>query len=103
MKRNLLDNLPVGMPEEVFTTLVQAAGLRIEQIVSHGHASPADFWYDQSENEWIMLVTGAARLMFEDEVVELVPGDSLKIPAHRRHRVDWTTPDEPTVWLAVFY
>ncbi|WP_373653527.1 cupin domain-containing protein [Schlesneria sp. DSM 10557] len=103
MKRNLLDNLPFGMPQEIFTTLVRATGLRIEQIVSHGHASPADFWYDQSENEWIMLVKGAARLMFEDEIVELVPGDSLTIPAHRRHRVDWTTPDEPTVWLAVFY
>ncbi|WP_397568870.1 cupin domain-containing protein [Schlesneria sp. T3-172] len=103
MKRNLLDNLPAGMAEEVFTTLVQATGLRIEQIVSHGHASPSDFWYDQSENEWIMLVKGAARIMFEDELVELIPGDSLTIPAHRRHRVDWTTPDEPTVWLAVFY
>jgi len=25
------------------------------------------------------------------------------LPAKCRHRVDWTDPDEPTVWLAVFY
>ena len=34
---------------------------KIERIVSRGHASPEDFWYDQEENEWVMVVKGTAR------------------------------------------
>ena len=63
------------------------------------------FWYDQPQHEWIMVLKGAARLRFEGEEqpVEMVPGDSANIPAHKKHRVEWTTPDKPTIWLAVFY
>ena len=46
---------------------------------------------------------GAARIRFEDGTVEMKPGDFVNIPAHQKHRVEWTTPDEPTIWLAVFY
>ena len=100
---NLLSCLPVTVPNELKETLVQAKHVRIERIVSNGHASPAGFWYDQAENEWVLVVQGAARLQFEDETAELRPGDWINIPAHRKHRVEWTTPDEPTIWLAVFY
>lgn len=88
---------------ELITTLLEANGVRIERIVSNGHASPDGFWYDQDRHEWVMLVTGAARLCFENETIEMKPGDHVNIPAHKRHRVDWTTPDEPTIWLAVHY
>ncbi|MEZ6091453.1 MAG: cupin domain-containing protein [Pirellulaceae bacterium] len=68
------------------------------------HASPEGFWYDQEENEWVVVLKGEAALLFEDgESVQMMPGDHVLIPAHRKHRVQWTTPDEPTVWLAVFY
>ncbi len=79
--------------------------MRVERIVSHGHTSPPGFWYDQPRHEWVALLAGAAALRFEGDgaPVELRPGDSLTIPAGRRHRVEWTTPDEPTVWLAVHY
>lgn len=100
---NLLANLPKNLPEELTTVLQQGHGVRIERIVSTGHKSPEGFWYDQPENEWVMVLTGAARLQFEDRVVEMKAGDSISIPAHQKHRVLWTTPDEPTVWLAVFY
>ena len=100
---NLLANLPQLLPEELTTVLQQGHGVRIERIVSTGHRSPDGFWYDQPENEWVVVLTGAARLQVEDRVVEMLPGDSLNLLAHTRHRVDWTTPDEPTVWLAVFY
>ncbi len=103
MTDNLFTNLPSDLPEELFTTLLDASGMRIERIVSHGHASPAGFWYDQAEHEWVVVLKGAARLSIEGEVKELNPGDYLNIPAHQKHRVEWTTPDEPTVWLAVFY
>ena len=80
-------------------------GLRLERIVSLGQASPPGFWYDQPEGEWVLLLAGAARLRFADETeVRLVgPGDWLDIAPHRRHRVDWTDPESPTLWLAVSY
>jgi cupin 2 domain-containing protein len=78
---------------------------RVERIVSRGHVSPPGFWYDQDETEWVMVVSGRARLRFEsgDEALDLGPGDHVTIPAHARHRVDWTDPDTATVWLAVFF
>jgi cupin 2 domain-containing protein len=100
---NLLANLPTSLPDELTTVLQEAKGVRIERIVSTGHKSPESLWYDQSEHEWVMVLNGAARLQFEDRVVEMRAGDSINIPAHQKHRVEWTSPDEPTVWLAVFY
>jgi cupin 2 domain-containing protein len=105
VSKNLFRDLPPHAPDEVVEELVSAGTVRIERIVSFGHASPPGFWYDQSQHEWVVLLSGAARLRFEgdERLVELSPGDHLTIPAGRRHRVEWTTPDEPTVWLAVLY
>ena len=100
---NLFADLPQQLPDELFTTLLDAAGVRIERIVSHGHASAAGSWYDQDRHEWVIVLKGAARLRFEDGVVEMKPGDFINIPAHTKHRVKWTTPDEPTIWLGVIY
>jgi cupin 2 domain-containing protein len=101
---NLLSDIPASRPAELVQTLLATPNVRIERIVSLGHASPGGFWYDQAEQEWVLLVAGAARLRFEgdEQPVELRPGDFVHIAAHRRHRVEWTTPDEPTVWLAIF-
>ncbi len=98
---------PAGGPiagGEVIDELMRFGRVRVERIVSRGQCSPPGFWYDQDEDEWVILLTGAARLRFEDgdRVVELGPGDAESIPAHVRHRVDWTAPDEETIWLAVF-
>jgi cupin 2 domain-containing protein len=103
MLANLFADLPGRLPDELFTTLLEAGDLRIERIVSFGHASPPGFWFDQHQHEWVVLLKGAARLRFEDEELELRPGSFVNIPAHRRHRVDWTSPDESTIWLAVHY
>ena len=102
---NLLRDLPDAGANEVIETILAAPGVRIERIVSHGQANPGGFWYDQPEAEWVLLLAGAARLRFEDEPGSrlLGPGDCVDIAAHRRHRVDWTDPDRPTVWLAVFH
>ena len=90
---------------EVIAVLAESKHVRIERIVSHGHASPPGFWYDQEWNEWVVVISGAARLRFEgdEQTVELRAGDYLDVPAHKRHRVEWTSPEEPTVWLAVHY
>lgn len=100
---NLFSNLPTKLPHELFVTLLHSANVRIEKIISHGHSSPDGFWYDQDQHEWVVVLQGMARLTIEDACVELKPGDFITIPAHRKHRVEWTTPDEPTIWIAVFY
>src|SRR4029078_8964068 len=91
------------LPEELVTILLDSPGVRIERIVSQGHTSADDFWYDQRQAEWVVVLKGKARLSFEDDVIEMKPGDFVTIPAHKKHRVEWTTPDEPTVWLAIPY
>jgi cupin 2 domain-containing protein len=102
---NLFADVPQQLEREQFTTLLSSPMLRIERIVSCGQASPPDFWYDQEEAEWVMVLAGSARLQFEDEghARHLGPGDHLHIAAHRRHRVTWTDPSQPTIWLAVHY
>jgi cupin 2 domain-containing protein len=104
-KGNIFASLPQRMREEQLTTLRDSAGMCIERIVSHGHASPPGFFYDQEQHEWVIVLRGAARLLVEgdERPVDLKPGDYIDIPAHRRHRVEWTTPDQPTVWLAVHF
>jgi cupin 2 domain-containing protein len=101
--KNVYDELPQFLPEEIVSILVRAGNLRIERIISHGHSSPDGFWYDQEQHEWVVVLKGAAKLRFEDETIELRSGDFVNIPAHKKHRLEWTTPDEPTIWLAVFY
>jgi cupin 2 domain-containing protein len=101
---NVLTNIPAELPAELFETLVRTDEVHIERIVSRGHRSPGDGWYDQERDEWVLLLQGAARLAFEGgRVVEMAPGDWLEIRARQRHRVAWTDPQRDTVWLAVHY
>jgi cupin 2 domain-containing protein len=102
---NLLCDLPDARNAEITETLLAAPGMRIERIISLGQRSPPGFWYDQDEAEWVLLLAGAARLRFADEAEDRVlgPGDHVHIAPRRRHRVEWTDPAAPTIWLAVFY
>jgi cupin 2 domain-containing protein len=102
---NLLANVPRQLPDEQIVTLLQAPNVRIERIVSTGHATPPDQWYDQEQAEWVLVLAGSAGLMFEGETEALVlePGSYVHIAAHVRHRVAWTDPSVPTVWLAIHY
>lgn len=85
--------------------LLEAPGLRLERIVSTGQSTPPGQWYDQVTSEWVVVLRGSGCIRFEDspDIVVLRAGDHLWIPAHRRHRVEWTAPAEPTVWLALHY
>jgi cupin 2 domain-containing protein len=100
---NLLAASPHGGAAELAEVLAQGAGVRIERIVSTGQASPPGFWYDQAEDEFVVLLAGSAVLRFEegDRRFDLAPGDWIEIPANVRHRVEYTQADPPTVWLAV--
>ena len=96
---------PSTASDEQILQLLSRPGLRIERIVSTGQCSPPGFWYDQPGGEWVLLIRGAARLRFADEAEarQLRPGDFVDIAPHRRHRVDWTDPEQPTIWLAIHY
>ena len=98
-------DLPADLSAEQFRELLNRPGLRIERIVSSGQSSPPGFWYDQPHGEWVLVLRGEARLAFDDgaETVVLKPGDFIDIAPHRRHRVEWTHPGEPTIWLAIHY
>ena len=102
---NIFEHIHRGMVDEEFTDLLTAEGIRIERIVSAGQASPLGFWYDQAWSEWVLVLSGSAGLLFEDEPTprELKRGDYLLIPAGRRHRVEWTDATELTIWLAVHF
>ena len=101
---SILSGLPPPGADEAVETLLRGDGIRVERIVSYGQASPAGFWYDQPEAEWVLVVSGRGRLTIEGEADDRVlgPGDSVFLPAHCRHRVAWTQAGEPTVWLAIF-
>lgn len=102
---NLFAGIPGTLAAEQLTALLTTPNVRIERIVSRGHASPPDFWYDQPQAEWVIVLAGSAAIAFDGEASPrtLRRGDHLHIPAHARHRVVWTDANEPTVWLAVHY
>jgi len=101
---NLFRDLAARGADERVDLLARGDGVRVERIVSHGQRSPDGFWYDQAESEWVVLLSGSARIAFADgREVRLTPGDHLLLPPHTRHRVVWTDPARATVWLAVFY
>ena len=106
-KSNLFESIPETinyLPNEIFEELVKSNKVRIERILSQGHASAPSDWYDQDENEWLMVVQGQGKLEFKDgKLLELFVGDHLNIPARTKHRVAWTDPDQVTIWLAVFF
>ena len=102
--KNLFEALPDATNAEIVEDLLKGEGIRIERIVSQGQRSPESGWYDQEENEWVIVLKGSGRIEYEDGGEDLLEeGDYVNIPRHRKHRVAWTDPDKPTVWLAVFY
>lgn len=100
---NILADIPAQLPKELFSSLLVNEQVHIERIVSRGHCSDKDQWYDQAHDEWVILLQGAATLTFFGETADkkLQAGDYLLIPAHCKHRVNWTHPDMDSIWLAV--
>ncbi len=103
VKNNLFDQIPASAPEEILTELVSANHVRVERIVSFGQTSPDGLWYEQLENEWVLVLEGSAQIRLDNKLVELTRGDYLNIQAGVRHRVEKTAENGKTVWLAVFY
>jgi cupin 2 domain-containing protein len=98
--KNLFANIANANSGEEFLTLLENANVKIERIVSRAHASPAGFWYDQEQDEWLVVLRGIATLEFADGAqLQLHQGDYLTIPRHVKHRVAQT--NDETIWLAV--
>ena len=102
---NIYSLIPQPLKEELLEILLATKGFRMERIVSDGHSTAPGDWYDQETAEWVILLKGSAALLFEGETNAriMAPGDYLFIPAHKKHRVEWTDRAEKTVWLAFHY
>jgi cupin 2 domain-containing protein len=101
---NIFSSLPDRSGAELFEELLRHKNIKIERIVSQGHVSPENGWYDQTDNEWVVVLEGSGSILFESGVeVNLQKGDYLNIPSHTRHKVTWTDPNNITIWLAIHY
>lgn len=102
--KNIFSSLPDKLEHEFFEELLRHKNIKIERIVSQGHTSPESGWYDQQEDEWVIVLEGSGTILFESaEEINLKKGDYLNIPARTRHKVIWTDPNNITIWLAVHY
>jgi len=100
---NLFANIPTSFEKELSDILLQSENISIERIVSNGQTSPPSGWYNQTQNEWVLVLKGEAIIEFENKQVNLQAGSYLNILAHTKHKVSWTNPNLETVWLAIFY
>ncbi|MDH5484004.1 MAG: cupin domain-containing protein [Gammaproteobacteria bacterium] len=101
---NIFESLPADLDQEIFEQIINTKNIKIERILSRGHTSPETGWYDQAQNEWVMVLKGGAIICFENgKEIPLAEGDHINIPAHTKHKVSWTKPDTETIWLAVHY
>ena len=102
---NIFSAIPKDLDQEAFEEIINSGNFRIERIMSRGHSTPPGQWYDQDQDEWVIVLAGSAALLFEgsDQAIALQPGDYVNIPAHVKHKVEWTNQAEETIWLAVHY
>lgn len=103
--KNIFSGFNVQSPDEIFETIIKTSQFKIERIISNGQSTDKGKWYEQDVDEWVILLKGSACLLFESNNAEIImkPGDYVNIPAHKKHRVEWTDPEEETIWLAVHY
>ncbi len=102
--KNIFSDIPHHLPEELFETILETPHVKIERIVSNGHITPPDEWYDQNHDEWVLLLEGEAKIKLEtNQIKSLNPGDFLWIPAHQKHQVIWTAKNQKTIWLAIHF
>ena len=101
---NIFEQIPKDLQNELFEDIINTENLKVERIVSYGHTSPKTGWYEQKENEWVIVLKGEAVVSFENaDDVKLNAGDYINILAYDKHKVSWTLPNAETIWLAIHY
>ena len=102
---NIFSENGISHSHEIFETLLDSENFKLERIISSGQATPEGEWLCQELDEWVILLSGKAGLSFEDEecILDLFTGDYIRIPANKRHRVEWTDKNQKTIWLALHY
>jgi len=101
---NIFEHIPKDLQEEIFEDIVKTDKLQIQRIISKGDSTLDSKWYNQTDNEWVIILQGEAILSFkESKDIKLKTGDYINIQAHIVHKVLWTTPDTETIWLAIHY
>jgi len=100
---NIFAEIPDELDNELMDVLQQSDNIKIQRIVSKGQVSPETGWYDQQQNEWVIVIKGEAIITFEQTEVAMQAGSYINIPAHTKHKVSWTHPDLETIWLVVYY
>ena len=103
--KNIFSGIKKRSPGEIFETIIKTHQFKIERIISSGQSTDKGKWYDQDVDEWVIVLKGNAGVLFEgdNEVVIMKQGDYINIPAHQKHRVEWTDPKNETIWLTVHY
>lgn len=101
--KNIFQGIPQTIDHEAFEDILSSENVRIERIVSEAISN--DEWYDQSENEWVIVIQGSAKLLFEEnhQEISLEKGDHVLIPAHKKHKVTYVEQNIQTIWLAIFF
>jgi cupin 2 domain-containing protein len=99
---NIFD-LPLSLTNrELFESIISNDNLLIERIISTGQTTAPGEWYAQEKDEWVILLQGEASIAYADgSQIKLTTGDYLFIPAHQKHRVDYTSINPPCIWLAI--
>lgn len=102
--KNIYADIPTKLPSELFQTILEAKNIKIERIISLGHTTPTNKWYDQDQDEWVLVIQGKAKIRLENgDIKALDTGDYLWIPAHQKHQVIWTPKNQKTIWLAIHF
>jgi len=98
---NLLEPNLSDPTEEQFETLLQTKNIHIEKITSNGQTS--DEWYAQDRDEWVVVIEGDGKLLFEEgnKTIHLNKGEHIYIPKMKKHKVIYT--HTPTIWLAIHF
>jgi cupin 2 domain-containing protein len=102
---NIFADIIPDQSKELFESIIETDGIKIERIVSSGQTTPAGDLYNQPKEEWVLVLSGSAIVSFVEsgELFTLSAGDYLRIPARTKHRVEHTSTDETTLWLAIHY
>ena len=99
-----LSSLSEKSQSEIFESIISSPNIKIERIISTGQITPQGQWYDQKKDEWVILLQGEAILSYEDgSNINLKTGDYILIPAHLKHRVEYTSENPPCIWLAIHF